>query len=99
MDWRESFLSRFGPGLLGGITLRQWLELLRREDLQIDLSRLPRMAAITAQSLKNSLLKQVEQRRYATVVKEVPIQPPLFILGHWRSGMWKQCFDAWGYAR
>ena len=86
MDWRESFLRRFGPGLLGGITLSQWIKLLRRYGLNIDGSRLPRACAITAQSLKNSLLQIVERYRYESRIRDIVVQPPLFVLGHWRSG-------------
>jgi hypothetical protein len=86
MNWRESFLRRFGPGLLGGITLSQWLKLLRRYWREIDLPRLPRVIAITAQSLKNSLVSVREHRKFEPLVRDVTIQPPLFILGHWRSG-------------
>src|SRR5437879_2520647 len=86
MAWRETFLRRFGPGLLGGLTLTDWLALLRDKHLSIDPSRTPRALAITFQSLKNSLLRQVETRRFGPKFKNVAIQPPLFILGHWRNG-------------
>src|SRR5216684_492369 len=86
MDWRESLLRHCGPGVLCGITLRDWLGLLRKEGAQIDLSRLPRVAAITLQSLKAGLFGFVERSRYDSLLQKVTIQPPLFVLGHWRSG-------------
>ena len=86
MDWRESMLSFCGPGILSGISLGDWLHLLRRQQGQIDFSRLPRVASITLQSLKTSVLARVERRKYDPLLKDVIIQPPLFILGHWRNG-------------
>jgi LPS sulfotransferase NodH len=86
MDWRESFLKFCGPGLLGGITFGQWCALWRRQELQFDLSQAPRMLSITSQSVKNSILKRVEQARFQKLIDQVQIVPPLFVLGHWRSG-------------
>src|SRR5262245_52485199 len=85
-DWRETFLRHCGPGLLGGITLGQWFTLLRTPELSLDASRLPRALAITLQSLKNAFWAAIELRKYGPLLKDVVIQPPLFILGHWRSG-------------
>ena len=86
MDWRERLLTSVGPGLMGGITFRQWCQLLRQERMAVDLVRLPRALSITLQSVKNSVLHSSEQRRYGSLVEKVSVAPPLFVLGHWRSG-------------
>jgi hypothetical protein len=86
MAWRETFLRRFGPGILGGIALNDWRALLRDKHLSIDASRMPRVVAITFQSFKNSLLRQIEDKRFGSLLEKVAIQPPLFILGHYRNG-------------
>lgn len=86
MNWRESFLIRFGPGVLGGITFGDWSRLLREEKSAISPCRLLRAIAITLQSLKNSAFHFSENRRYGPLLKDVVVQPPLFILGHWRNG-------------
>jgi hypothetical protein len=86
MTWRQKFLLHFGPGMLAGITFSQWAKLLRKEATHIAASRLPRVFAITSQSLKNSLLLKLENRRYAKPLRDLKLQPPLFVLGHWRSG-------------
>ena len=86
MNWRESFLKVFGPGLLTGITFAQWCYLLRRGDLEFDLSRMPRLLSITAQSLKNSVWHRIEHARFDQNIGDVVIRPPLFVLGHWRHG-------------
>lgn len=84
MDWRERFLIRFGPGLLGGVTVSQWWRLLADEHL--DFSRFPRSLAISVQSLKNSAIHRLESARFHPQLANTRIDPPLFILGHWRNG-------------
>jgi hypothetical protein len=85
-DWRERFLSRYGPGVLCGITLSDWVKLMWRERGEIDAAFLPRVCAITLQSLKTSLIRFIEDKRYGALFQNVAIEPPLFVLGHWRNG-------------
>lgn len=82
-DWRHTFLCHFGPGMMCGITFRQWSAL--RKTFPIDSSLWLRALSITTQSIKNSFWSKRE-RRFEPLFKNVAIQPPLFILGHWRSG-------------
>jgi hypothetical protein len=86
MDWRKGMLGFCGPGVLAGISLGDWLKLLREHGRDVDLSRLPRAFTITAQSLKTSAFALMERRRFAAPVEKIVIKPPVFILGHWRSG-------------
>ncbi len=86
MGWREVFLTHFGPGLLGGITFGDWLRLLREERFAIAPSCLPRAVSITLQSFRNSILRSYEYRRFGPRLRHVAVQPPLFVLGHWRNG-------------
>lgn len=84
--WREAFLRCCGPGILGGITFGDWLRLLRENRFALAPSKLPRAVMITVQSLQNSLWRWIEQSRYARALEQVQAPPPLFVLGHWRSG-------------
>jgi hypothetical protein len=70
-----------------GMQLSVWLGLLRRNHFAVAPSRLPRALAITAFALANSHFARQQKRRYARHVgaTELPA-PPLFIIGHWRSG-------------
>ena len=86
MSWRERVLIHFGPGLLGGVTLGDWLELLREQRFSISPSRVPRALAITLQSMKNSLLRRREEHRFGAKVRDTEVPAPLFVLGHWRNG-------------
>ncbi len=86
MAWRETFLRCCGPGILGGITFGDWIKLLRENQFAVAPSKLLRALMITFQSSQNSLWRWLEQRRYAHAVEQVHVPPPLFVLGHWRSG-------------
>jgi hypothetical protein len=86
LTWRERFLIRCGPGPLAGVTTRDWLRLLRENQFSVDRAYLIRAASISWCALTNSIFRWYEDRRYGPKLKDVTVQPPLFVLGHWRSG-------------
>ena len=86
MTWREKYLTNCGPGILAGITLGQWVRLLREHGRSIHPAYWLRMLPITLLSARNSFMRRAEQRRFADAVNQVALHPPLFVLGHWRSG-------------
>ena len=86
MAWRETILRTFGPGLLGGITVDHWVKLLRDNHFAVSPTCLNRAMAISLHSLQNSIYRRYEQWRYGPKLKDVAVQPPLFLLGHWRNG-------------
>src|SRR5688572_28832631 len=86
MTWRDAFLRHLGPGLLSGITARNWARVLADNRFAVDPLRLGKALAITFQSLQNSPLGLYETWRFGAAVEDVAVPPPLFVLGHWRSG-------------
>jgi omega-hydroxy-beta-dihydromenaquinone-9 sulfotransferase len=86
MSWREFFTTRCGPGTLCGLTFGDWMRLLRDNHVAVDPPYWMRAALITAGSLQNSLFRNVERWRYEAVIRATEPQPPVFILGIWRSG-------------
>jgi hypothetical protein len=86
MSWRESFLIRFGPGVLSGITFADWLRTLHQNDWVIERPYWGRAAAITFSSISNSFFSWLERLIYQHRVEAATPEPPLFILGIWRSG-------------
>lgn len=86
MPWRESLLIKLGTGVFGGITFGRWLRMLRENDFAVDLPYWGRAAAITVLSIQNSLLAAFENFWYRQRISATKIEPPLFILGIWRSG-------------
>ena len=86
MAWREALLTTIGPGAFSGITLGDWLRLLRQNHFSIDWPYWGRAVAITSGSLSNSVLRWWENLRFGGRIRAAKVEPPLFILGIWRSG-------------
>ena len=75
-----------GPGVLGGVTIRDWLRLLRDNRFSLSVRYALRILGVSHQGLWNSLLGWYENLRYASNIEDTAVPPPLFVLGHWRSG-------------
>ncbi len=86
MSWREQVLLWTGPGLFAGITYGDWLTLLRENRFAIDPSYWWRAAIITQGSLGNSMIRRREEAVYSQRIAATEVEPPLFVLGIWRSG-------------
>lgn len=72
---------------LSGITLDKWLALLWETGFDVDWLYAHRAAFISAASVFNSLAAGVESFVHGRRIAAVNVEhPPLFILGHWRSG-------------
>lgn len=71
---------------LCGMDLRDWLRLLRENRFAIDPPFWPRAAAITAATVRTAARRRGEDAAFGGAVAETPLLPPLFILGHGRSG-------------
>jgi len=79
--------KRVGPQVIQGMTLRSVLEVLARHDFQVDVSCLGRLGHLLALGVFNSVYGGCETFFNAQEIDEIRIQqPPLFVLGHWRSG-------------
>jgi hypothetical protein len=78
---------RVDQNYLLGITFGQWRRLLRENGYRIDPEYWHRAAAITATSILNTLASRAEERRFGQDVDRTVItEPPVFVLGHWRTG-------------
>lgn len=76
-----------GHNYMTGITFGAWLKLLAENRFHVSAAYLHRAAVITLASIANSGFAIAEKYRYGKAVEQVDItKPPLFILGHWRSG-------------
>jgi hypothetical protein len=84
--WRERFLIACGPGVLAGITLGDWLKLLRENRFSVDTAYLPRAFSTSFAAVINSFFRWYEEYRYAAKWQDAEVLPPVFVLGHWRSG-------------
>lgn len=71
---------------LRGIVSRDWLRLLQENRFAIDREYWRRGIAVTMISLSNARAKRKEDAQFGAAVEQAQIHPPVFILGHWRSG-------------
>jgi hypothetical protein len=70
-----------------GMTAKTWARLALRHHAAFSPSRWGLALTTTAASLFNSTMQGVERLRYGQQVARYQLeQPPVFILGHWRSG-------------
>lgn len=71
---------------LAGITAGDWWRLLRDNRFAVDACYWHRAAFVTAASVLNSVHRWREERRFGETAAAVEVPPPLFVIGHWRSG-------------
>jgi hypothetical protein len=69
-----------------GVPLEDWLRLLWDNGFRVEPRFWPKAAVATALSLGNTPLRALEALAYDSRVAAMKVPPPLFILGHWRSG-------------
>ena len=75
-----------GHNYLAGITAGDWWRLLRANGFAVDAVYWHRAAVITALSAVNAVHRWRERRFDAAIAATPLAGPPLFVLGHWRSG-------------
>ena len=80
------FHSRHLFTVLQGMTFGDWRKLLRQNRYQVDWPYLPRAMFVTMAALANSAHAVIEDAVFGRRVEATQVQPPLFILGHYRSG-------------
>ena len=85
---RDRFVQAFlMPRPWHGMTLPVWLRLLARNRFAVSFQKVPMAAGITGSCALNSVLSMQDQLRYGRRARRTQLdQPPLFLLGHWRSG-------------
>jgi hypothetical protein len=85
-SWLESFFRNLGPGLVPGITIGDWFRLLAENRFRVELPFWGKAACTTFSSCVNTPFRWVEEAVYSRRVAAQTVLPPIFILGHWRSG-------------
>jgi hypothetical protein len=78
--WQTFFTS------LCGVTFRDWCTILRDNRFAVDPPYWMQAAVLTVGSGLNSLYHHKERQAFDARLAGVQVRPPLFILGHWRSG-------------
>jgi uncharacterized protein (DUF3820 family) len=86
MSWRTKLLKTFWPGMLRGVSGGDWARLLWDNGFRVPPAYWARAAVTTLSSLTNTPLKWLERLVHGRRLASVDVPPPLFVLGHWRSG-------------
>jgi hypothetical protein len=82
-NWYPPWAPRFWNGMRVG----SFFNLLRENQFQIDLARWPMTFMVGGCSLLNSTLAGVQYLTHGRRAQRVELQgPPIFVIGHWRSG-------------
>ena len=75
------------PRFWNGMDFSTWMRLLARNRFAVSPSCLPLAASITASSALNTFANVFARLMYSHKVRNTRLkEPPLFVLGHWRSG-------------
>ncbi len=69
-----------------GITFKDWIRLIKQNKITPAPGYIGRSLMLLFFSFNNSTYKKKEEKVYGPRYENVEIQPPIFILGHWRSG-------------
>jgi omega-hydroxy-beta-dihydromenaquinone-9 sulfotransferase len=80
------FLASWFFTSLYGMTLGEYVRLLRKHHFAVAPAYWPRAAFMAGAGVLNSVVGGHETRVHGPELADVRIEPPLFILGHWRSG-------------
>ncbi len=77
----------WSPRFWHGMPMRVWFELVRQNHWNIAPSRLGLLGTISLASCFNSIAESLCKARFQRQLKSPPeTDPPIFIIGHWRSG-------------
>lgn len=86
-EWAMKHRWSLGHNHLSGITAGKWLALLREVDFDLDWTYAHRAAFVSLMSVNNSFFAGIERLRFQKKIEATPVdEPPVFVLGHWRSG-------------
>lgn len=75
-----------GPGCLAGIRCGDWWRLLASNGFQVAPRYWGKAAHLTLTSLVTTPLAWLEQYLWGPLLESTVVEPPLFVLGSWRSG-------------
>ena len=74
------------PYIWHGMRFGHWLKLLRSGGFDITLNCMPRILGVTALTPFNSGFHYLSRAIYGRAVERTEVEPPVFIIGHWRTG-------------
>jgi omega-hydroxy-beta-dihydromenaquinone-9 sulfotransferase len=87
--WNPFRIERSGgpaPYIWHGMRFGAWIRLLASGNFDITFNCLPRILGVTALTPLNSLSYFASEAIYRRLAEATEIEPPVFIMGHWRTG-------------
>jgi len=85
-EWLDAY-PLWAPRFWHGMRLGDYLGMLARNRFRIDVFRIPMTFLLMPFGVLNSVLYRYVQLRHGRRIRAAKIdQPPVFIIGHWRSG-------------
>jgi len=75
-----------GEQPLSGTSFVNWMILLIENKFRIDWRYIPKALYVTLMILVMTIFRISEKKKCDKILKNVEVVPPLFIIGHWRSG-------------
>jgi omega-hydroxy-beta-dihydromenaquinone-9 sulfotransferase len=77
----------YAPRIWHGLRVRDWWRLVCRNRFRIHPLRIPMAFAVSSCAVFNSTMARVQWLAFRRKIEQARLtQPPLFIVGHWRSG-------------
>ena len=83
--WVER-VGGYVPFFWYGMRTRHWLKLLAGGGFRITYDRIPDVLGVTLMAPLSSAMHYLSEAAFRRRAEAVEIVPPVFILGHWRSG-------------
>ncbi len=74
------------PFVWYGISAGRWYRLLQANDFDITLNRLPNIVGVSLLSGVVSTVSRISEALFGKRAEATEIIPPVFVLGHWRTG-------------
>ena len=71
---------------LAGSTFTNWIRVLIENKFDINWRFLPRAIYVTLMIVVTTPLRLHEKKKFDRKIKDIKIEQPIFIIGHWRSG-------------
>ncbi len=83
----KKFIGKsIGPGMFMGTTWETYWKILQDNRFRVDLKYIPRVLAAACCSVTNSLVCRLERAQFESKLTKVEVEPPVFVLGFYRSG-------------
>ena len=89
VSWNPFRIERSGgpaPYIWHGMRPGAWFRLMAAGDFDITFNCLPRILGVTAITPLNTLAHAITEGVYGRRIAATEVEPPVFILGHWRTG-------------